>query len=473
MANKYIIDEATYNGDGTSNSEATSNGGVGAWNTITYYEGTTPAYGTLAAGDVVYIRSKKSNGNSITKTLPANQSLGSSAATAALPISWIIDNGDIWEGVDGVITYTSSAGYSTTFLSNNNLKCQTRGSLALINTGTSAASGTMSFIYGVVNGIKLDFTAKTGTNNVIAAQLTGILENPIIKCGRLGANITQGLLSAIGTTSTKILFINPDIELQYPTPAGQIIFGLTSSYSCTMVVLGGKIYGAGITSAQVLSRNGATNASTLDIIGMAIPKELIQAVDITTFIRTTITAADTSLGGHIEEIWGYATSRSDNNPPTLSAKLPNSVETRFSYRIYPRNTSPAYPVKLTSMQLFTEEDAIKNIYCEFLVANTLAVTSKNTWLSICYTDSSGDSCNITTRFVDEALSSSGALWTGRSGDVVPWGMVTLNPYKLVLVTPTAIKKDTPILVTFFTILNAAGNTSNILFLDPDFYLTTP
>lgn len=69
MANKYIIHGATFNGDGTSSAEATSNGGVGAWNTITYFEGTAPAYGTLAAGDVVYIRSKDAGGSNITRTL--------------------------------------------------------------------------------------------------------------------------------------------------------------------------------------------------------------------------------------------------------------------------------------------------------------------------------------------------------------------------------------------------------------------
>ena len=43
MADKYIIEGAAFNGDGTSSAEATVAGGVGAWNTITYFEGATPA----------------------------------------------------------------------------------------------------------------------------------------------------------------------------------------------------------------------------------------------------------------------------------------------------------------------------------------------------------------------------------------------------------------------------------------------
>ena len=60
MANKYLIEGATYCGDGTASNEAASAGAAGAWNNINVLEGTAPAYGTLAAGDIVYIRSKTS-----------------------------------------------------------------------------------------------------------------------------------------------------------------------------------------------------------------------------------------------------------------------------------------------------------------------------------------------------------------------------------------------------------------------------
>lgn len=62
MANKYLIHGATYCGDGTASNEAASAGAVGAWNDINVLEGTAPAQGSLAAGDVVYIRSKTSAG---------------------------------------------------------------------------------------------------------------------------------------------------------------------------------------------------------------------------------------------------------------------------------------------------------------------------------------------------------------------------------------------------------------------------
>ena len=51
MPNKYIIHGATYNGNGTSSAEATSNGGVGAWNNINVFEG--PAVASMIQSSVL------------------------------------------------------------------------------------------------------------------------------------------------------------------------------------------------------------------------------------------------------------------------------------------------------------------------------------------------------------------------------------------------------------------------------------
>ena len=108
MANKYIIEGAAFNGDGTSPAEATSNGGVGAWNTISYFEGATPAYGSIGAGDTVYIRSKTAAGANITRTWSTSVSYGSANATISAPIYWILDAGNVWPGISGTLTYTTT-----------------------------------------------------------------------------------------------------------------------------------------------------------------------------------------------------------------------------------------------------------------------------------------------------------------------------------------------------------------------------
>ena len=139
MANKYIIHGATYCGDGTSSAVASSNGGVGSWNDINVFEGIAPAYGTApAAGDTVYIRSKTSAGADITRTLAAAISLGSAAATVNNPIYFILDQGIIWSGITGTLTYQAgTSSYSVTIRAYNIIDGTTQDALVIKNTATT------------------------------------------------------------------------------------------------------------------------------------------------------------------------------------------------------------------------------------------------------------------------------------------------------------------------------------------------
>lgn len=473
MANKYIIAGATYCGDGTASNEAASAGAAGAWNNINVFEGTAPAYGSLAAGDVVYIRSKTSAGADITRTLAASINLGSTNATSSAPITWILDNGVVWSGVDGVLTYQMSGAYITYFRVDNIIRAETVGNFVVKHTAASPSQNPFSYVLGVARGIKFDTLAKTNTNNLMIA-VDGVLEDPIFSTGRLGANGTSyGLISQ--SAAANGLLINPDIELTYSTPAGQYLFGFQGSFLSNLTVIGGRIHGDGVTSAQSVARLHTTNGSQLSLIGTDVPKELIPCADVSyKGQQFTMIGCENGIGGHLEALWGYATSRSDNNPPTLGARFPDSGSTPWAYRIYPRNPTQQNPVTVPVVKLYTEAAAAKEVTIEVLVADTLTPNKSNVWANVQYTDdATGAPKNICTRdFTAGSLAASSAAWTGRSGSEVPWGMVTLNPYKLVVTTPTAIKPDTPVTVTFFTTLTAGGNTANILFVDPDFALAS-
>ena len=473
MANKYIIHGATYCGNGTASNEATSSGAAGAWNDINVFENTAPAYGALVAGDVVYIRSKSSAGADITRTLAASVGLGSTNASSAAPITWILDNGAIWSGVDGVLTYSMSKDYIVSFRVDNIIRAETVGNLVVKHTATNPSQNPFSYVLGAARGITFDTLAKTGINSLMIA-VNGILEDPVFDTGRLGATTNSYGLISQSAAATGLL-INPDINLDYATPAGQQVFGFQGAFVSNLTVIGGRIRGNGITSAQTVARLHTTPGSQLSLIGTDVPKELIPCADVTFYGQQfTMIGCENGIGGHLEALWGYATSRSDNNPPTLGARFPDSGASPWSYRVYPRNPTTQNPVTLPIVKLYTETAAAKEVTVEVLVANTMSPNKANVWANIQYTDSTtGAPKNICTRdFAAGSLATSSAAWTGRSGSEVPWGMVTLNPYKLTVTTPTAIKQDTPVTVTFFTTLNARGNTANILFVDPDFALAS-
>lgn len=492
MANKYIIHGAAFNGDGTASNEAASNGAAGAWNNINIFEGTTPAFGTLAAGDVVYIRSKDSSGADIVRTMTANTNVGSAAATAALPIVWILDDGTVWSGVNGVLTYRTIATATRAMIvrAYNHVVSKSPGNFVVITL--LASPGDATYLVGMNDGsracnLKTDTTVVTNAspriNHYRLNSGFSIVENPQCKVG-LCNNSTDGLGSVFGSFTQRCdaVIINPDIELTSSTLFAQGIFDLAggSTYPRNMEVIGGRVYGAGAQSGQ----NLITVGNPLSVLqhtlfrflarGFQFPRSMdvsyggfIQGQ--TNFLSSIeiIGCDDGGVGGHLEAGWGWATSRTDNNPPYLSATLPDSLSTPWSWRVWPRWATPALPVKIPTMKLWTGDAEILSINQEILVADTLTATKDNTWISVTYVeDSTGLTRTISSiDYGGGSLTSSTAPWSA-----TVWGLVSFDKYKLQVTTPTAVKKDTLVQVTFFSGISGT-NEQDILFVDPDFSTT--
>lgn len=473
MANKYLIHGATYCGDGTASNEAASAGAAGAWNDINVLEGATPAYGALVAGDVVYIRSKTSAGADITRTLAAAVSLGSASATSTSPITWVLDNGTVWSGIDGILTYTNDSAYMTTFRINNVFVAKTRHAWKVKNTATGSAA-VLASVHGYADGVEFDTSAKTGTSGAVRVLLGNgaVLENPSAKVGRI-ANVpsdnagffcpgeyTYGFVGSI---------INPEIELKSTTPAGSI-FGGAYMTSGVMRIVGGRIYGVGATTGQAVFVSYASDSPfnmAFDSVGLQIPRSMDMfntSAPRMSAAEARVVAADSSLGGHYDQAWGYATSRTDNNPPYLAGELPDSAHTAWSYRVYPRLATVSRPMVLTYTKLYTGTAAAKDISLEILVANTMAANKRNLWATISYTDdTTGLPKSISTRdHAAGSLDDSTANWSA-----TVWGMVSFLKKKLAVTTPTAVKQNTPIIVTLFGTL-ASTTANDIYFVDPDF-----
>ena len=476
MANKYIRHGETFNGDGTTSAAATNNGGVGAWNTITYLEGTTPAFGALVDGDTVYVRSQDAANANISRTLAASVSLGNAVATAGAFITWIIDNGLIWSGIDGTITYTSASTWVVTNRQYNRIVSKTPNSFIVKNTSTNQSAGTtMCINNGEMVNTKFDWTAKTGPGQCYAVQLgeSAVLENPKIDWGAIGGTATdqRGLIRGINSTTGKITVICPEIILNNST-VGMPIFYPGDTSRALIGVTGGSISGAGATSGQPLFCPSNGNASSFfRSIGLQFPRTM----DVVNSTYETASAfqgtgsvevigCDGGVGGHLEKEWGFATSRTDSNPPTLQALLPNSTSTQWSWRVYPKSAANVTPMMLQSMKLFTGAATTKTITQEILVANTMAPHKGNLWMTVEYTDNAtGAIKHLSTRdYANGALDSSTAAWSASV-----WGAITFNKQKLEIATPTSIKQDTPIVVTIWSSLPSAS-ANDVYFIDPDF-----
>lgn len=485
MANKYIRHGETFCGDGTSSAAATSNGGVGAWNNINVFEGTAPAYGALVVGDVVYIRSKDATGADMVfaKASGAVTYLGQATATANDPTSWILDDGTVWPGFNGILKYTTATNANKISFRANNFFKSSQNNIRFATTQTTGSPGDSTSwidVYGVIEGLHFDTSGYTNTSpiNFIFFGDGGTLINPVFKIGALPIN-TNPLTSFFGTGAQRadIHIINPDIELTSTSVSGAGLFGIGISYGRNTTVYGGSVYGIGalVTNQPLCSVAANSTAGMIKCVGLQFPRSMKVSTSRIpssgasaspgTFIE--IIGCDDGLGGHHEACWGWMTSRTDNNPPYLSALSLDSASTPWAWRVYPAYADLRSPMQIPTTKMYTGASGAKTVSLEMLIADTMlasgaeVATKSSLWMTVSYTDSSGIPRSENTRGFG-SLDASTAPWSA-----TVWGMISLVKKKLSVTTQYAIKQDSVITVTLFGYAKSAS-VNDILFVDPDF-----
>ena len=489
MPNKYIRPGATFNGDGTAPNAATSNGGVGAWNDLGIFRGSDPPAGSsLGAGDVVYIRSKDQSGADIAPiTLTANQNLGSTAASVTNPITWVLDDGTVWPGANGTLKFTSSGTAWISAVRNYNvIESKVRGNLQFENTSTAPGDGVYLLELGLgahVIGPRLEYTAVPngyGGRAVFARLKNGaILERPVVKVRSMSSFTSDASSVFIGPGGRgKYTVIDPDIELTQALGTWAGVVYLDNVWNYDWNVIGGRLYGVGATTGKEIVNCPNGNATGMArFVGFQYPRSM-SAVRGGLFVLTefapvvSLIGSDGGMGGTIVDRWGWVTSRTDQNPPYLDAALPylatalpDSVGTNWSWRLYAPNADHQYPAMVTATKLYTGAPGVKTLTQEFLAPTTLTgLNKRNVWVTFTYID------NVTglpvTRSTKDheasALEASTAPWSATT-----WGPVSTVKRKCEIVTPTAVKQNTPIVVTWFCTRNAP-TAEDVFFIDPDF-----
>lgn len=473
MPDKYIFHGATFNGDGTSSAAAASNGGVGAWNNINIFQGTAPSFGTLAAGDRVFVRTKDAAGAEITVGAGTAMTLGSLAATDTAPITWVFDNGAVWPGVSGQVRYQTTASVTITVADWNNIKAYNHN----LEFGTTFLGSTNQFIPALGTGwteeVGFDLTGLTHVSapSVIGTK-GGVHFRPKVKASRhaTGVIVQRGVTGFSGA-----VLHDPDIELTNATLTAPVFSTNNCRDGAPVKVYGGRIYGVGAAGGCPVA-GGTINAGNFMSFGLEYPREMPisnQAYTPATFPTSKV--ADGSDGGFGSEYFDYCyayTSRSDNFPPTLNAyyKLAGGATKYWSYRLYPYRTSEANPVQLTVQKTWRQAAAAQTITQELLWPDSMAAPTKDqVYIVVQYTDdATGQLRSLSSRdLAGGALDVSTAAWSATT-----WGLVSLNKRKLSVTTPTAIRQDTAVLVTLFVAPRSA-TVNDVMFVCPDPVFSTP
>lgn len=459
MADKYLRHGAPYCGDGTTSAAAASNGAAGAWNNINVFTGTAPAYGALAAGDTVYMRSKDNAGADIAISMSGAITIGSASATVNSWVNWVLDGGTVWSGISGTLTYSSSAdAHRVGFQSYNRISADVADGITIRETFVNAyAKPFINIGLAYIENVFFDWSAAVGSygcSMVFGDYAQTTLVNPRIKMGLCYLYFLSGGQSSLVT------LINPSIEM---TVANFPLFGTKGT---VINVYGGELYGAGASGVGIkLWNNGSGGNGVINLVGFEYPRTVGFAnadLGASAVIRTS--GGDGGLGAGFAEVWGEAKSRVDGYPPHLNAFLPDASNTPWAWWIYPSATSPMAPMNIPVAKVFTGAAATKTISGYVLVADTFTGVAKNTlWMDVVYVDDSTGRSKRVTTFAPAggALTTSTAGWSGST-----YGAINLLKREFSLTTPTAIKAGSVVKVSLRGTIKSA-NANDILFFCPD------
>lgn len=461
MADKYLIHGATYCGDGTASTEATSNGGVGAWNTIAYFEGTTPAYGTLAAGDTVYIRGKDAAGANITRQVnAAHVYLGSANATTSAWIRWIIDNGAVWSGVDGVIKYETT-NYYVLLRDYNEYIANTQDALTI--KSIQAASPYVANFYGRSKGLKVDSSSSKANYGYDAAGIVFLHGTHENLHAITPANTTCDAMLRFMAYQNPAL-INPDIEISASTFTP--VFGaMGESYHSGAIgtVIGGRVRGS-ISSGTYLAHLPGPNGGQLNLktVGLQVPSTMPLAPTPVRGSTLEAIGMDGAHGSVYLDALGLITSRAENSPPTLDAVLPDAVATPWSWLIRPTDPRLNDPLTKPFVLSYAGTEAVVDVITEFLITQGFALNKANCWVDVFYLDATSGTQKVASSRVlaGGALDTSSAAWSTTS-----WAGIAFDKRKITVRTPTAVAQGSQIIVVMY-IAYKSQTTNDVLFVDP-------
>ena len=475
MANKYIRHGETFNGDGTSSAAATVDGGVGAWNSLNVFDSfAAPNYGggSLAAGDVVYIRSKDAGGADITRTIAANTTLGNASASSGAWIDWVVDNGVVWPGINGSVTYTHASSYQISPRIYNRYTASEKGNLKVVVTGTSSPNVLTAVAGGAVvfEKVIIDCSGQTGAGAFNIGSAAGQLD--FINC--------EFLIFKIGSYG---FYLNApeginlyDSDIRIDAVGGTKLFTLNDY--CDVRMFGGSIYGSGANSGLLaVASVTASYSCGIRLVGTKYPTTMpltatnpylphyVSAANSRTVIESVF--GDGLFGAEIHMPSGVINSRNDGFYPSCNAVFPDDNNTPWSWYVYPRGSLVANSRQIVVSKFFSGASASKTVTLNFLLSNAISGANKgNVWIEVDYIDSSDNRRFMTSRDISgSALDVSTATWSTTS-----YGPIFFDKKQIAITTAYAVKQNTMLNITVHY-SKGVGSTNDILFVCPEVLLT--
>lgn len=458
MATFYVREGATYNGNGTASNAAASAGASGAYNSVIECLKQTTGY-TVSDGDTVYIKTTNESSANFTITISAAQTWFKGSATVG--VTWIFDDGTVWSGAGGTITFSlTTASFNITANPNNHLIGK-NSNVVFDNQYNTNSGLILTGGIGLCEGVLCKL--EQSTRNPSFSWIGGTVKNLKIRSAARYVNAIS-----LPANYETIHFVNLEIEVIQSGGSALINSMIRNGL---MVFLGGRVYGTYANNATTLFSLGSTEGGKVFLDGFTYPKEMPNSFGSTSIASIYGNFIDGKLAGYYENRYIAFDSRNDGYYPTLNATLPDSAQTPWSYKVTRSSyLSKIRPQQLAINKLWTQAAAQKVITLELLSNDSdTTPTSDVVWLDVVYTNSStGLLVCQTTRTEDATtLSTSTASWSATT-----YGAYSFTKRKISLTTTASIKQDTVVqILVWFAIPQT--DIARVSFLDPDPVFSTP
>jgi len=483
MSDKYISHGNTYDGDGTSPNPATSNGGVGAWNDLKAIMSAAPTYGSLNAGDVVYIRTK--NGSDITVDFGSSNLTCYNVGTVTDPVTWIADDGTKWSGDNGTLTIQFNGNSADLKMGYYAIYKGVNLNWVFENTGgTGHQIDWLQFRFSFVINIK--FTYQTQSTNI--GQVIGNNSRFLdcyfdVKRGYTSPGNTYATLNT-GIQGAPLYVTNCVFDCStYPENVDNYQLANRGSYGDFSVVFGSKEVNGGVekkffTPRTAIYNNGYVHNRACRGLDYGVSVKDRYIIDHEGLTHTTYSIEDMNgvpFDFIKEDGAGSRSWQRGLNVPTLNAVLPGNIS--WSIKVIPGiDISRSNPMLVYKMNKLYNKTAAKNkITLELVIKDTSNTDhcfdnpKKQDWfIVVSYVDNTtGDIITEISDIDDTDLEVSNTSWVPMiSGDVV-YGPNTYARYKVSLSTSNNIKENTIVNMVVFT-TRGRISIEDYNFIDPDF-----
>jgi hypothetical protein len=486
MANKYIDVSATYNGDGTASNQAASAGAAGAWNSLIAALIGTPGYGSLVAGDRVYVRTKNTGGTGNLSQNVTSTITGATTGTTLSPLNFVFDDGVIWAGDSGVFSLILNTSGILNFNRFANLLAKNYN-LRIDATAYTYGSRVVIAMNGsVYREVQLD-TYKTTSQCGGQVALGGSKEKTIID------NCKFNFGSAYSNTYP-LFSLN---QFEHVVFLGGTVDLLGASISVDWVTLfaaGGygsrvDVYGLNVINTHQNHRLVSFQAAATGITQLNFYDCSFGIMSTTAFYASEVTVGNSAvdwalvnIAGNTDKPFdfvrdsptGYQQWKEGDSYPTLNAQLPDGSNTNWSIKVFQRwaRLQRSFTC-LDICKLYTAAAATRTLTFEMLInadhwngpgaGTEITPLDSEWWVEGTYINNAdGLPICFTTKGTGNNLTTSTASWSSTS-----YGSQSYTKFKIVHTTANSIKPNTKIRARIMS-NKFPGDTAAFYFIDPDF-----